>query len=203
MEDWYKKWRFKINQAKSVHTTFTLRLAPCPEVSLFGTQIPSSPKVKYLGLTLDRRLTWAHHIKTKTSQLNSRLQIIKSLIVNNKHSKLNIKLLIYKSLLKPIWTYGLQLWGNAKISNLNKIQRFQNKVLRKITNSPLYVSNHSLHKDLHIKTIQEEAKNYYKRFHQRLNSHPNKLEKNLASLTIPGNPPRRLKRKWCRDLLNP
>ena len=128
--------------------------------------------------------------------------MLKTLIINNKHSKLNIKLLLYKSLLKAIWTYGLQLSGNAKISNLNKIQRFQNKTLRKITNSPPYVSNHILQKDLHMKSIQEEAKNYYKWFHLRLNSHPNALMKNLATLTIPGNPPRRLKRKWCRDLLN-
>jgi len=61
---------------------------------------------------------------------------------------------MYKSLLKPMWTYGLQLWGNAKNSNLNKIQRFQNIALRKITNSPPYVSNHTLNKDLHIKTIK-------------------------------------------------
>uniref|UniRef100_A0A2S2R798 Putative RNA-directed DNA polymerase n=1 Tax=Sipha flava TaxID=143950 RepID=A0A2S2R798_9HEMI len=121
--------------------------------------------------------------------------MLKTLIVNNKHSKLNIKLLLYKSLLKPIWTYGLKLWGNAKISNLNKIQRFKNKILRKITNSPSYVSNHSLHKDLNMKTIQEEAKNYYKRFHLRLNSHSNELIKNLATLTISGNPPLRLKQK--------
>jgi len=47
------------------------------------------------------------------------------------------------------------------------------------------------------------AINFYKRFHLRLNSYPNELVKNLASLTIPGNSPRRLKRKWCRDLLNP
>lgn len=129
--------------------------------------------------------------------------MLKTLIVNNKLSKLNIKLLLYISLLKPIWTYGLQPWSNAKISNLNKIQQFQNKILRKITNSPPYVSNHSMHKDLHMKTIQEEAKNYYKRFQPRLNSHPNELIKNLASLTLSGNPPRRLKRKWCRELLNP
>lgn len=102
MEDWYKKWHFKIYQAKSVHTTFTLKLAPCPEVSLFGTQIPSFPNVKYLGLTLVHRLTWARYIKAKTSQLNSRLQMLKTLIVNNKHSKLNTKLLLYKSLLKSI-----------------------------------------------------------------------------------------------------
>ena len=203
MEDWYKKWRFKINQSKSIHTTLTLKLPPCPEVTLFGTQVPPSPTVKYLGLTLDLRLTWTHHINAKRLQLNSRLRMLKTLIVNNKHSKLNIKLLIYKSLLKPIWTYGLQLWGKAKISNLNKIQRFQNMTLRKITNSLSYVSNHTLHKDLHIKTIHEEANNYYKRFHLRLNTHPNALIKNLAALTIPGNPPRRLKREWCRDLLNP
>jgi hypothetical protein len=129
--------------------------------------------------------------------------MLKTLIVNNKHSKLNIKLLLYKSLLKPIRTYGLQLWGNAKISNLNKIQRFQNKILRKITNSPPCVSNHSLHKDLNMKTIQKEAKNYYKRFRLRLKFHSNELIKNLAKLTIPGNPPRRHKRKWCRNLLDP
>jgi len=92
--------------------------------------------------------------------------------------------------------------GQRKISYLNKIQRFQNKVLRKITISPPYDSNHSLHKDLHMETIQEGAKNFYKRFRQRLNSHPNELVKNLASLITPGNPPRRLKRKWCRDLKN-
>jgi len=26
MEDWFKIWRFKINQTKSVHTTLTLKL---------------------------------------------------------------------------------------------------------------------------------------------------------------------------------
>ncbi|KAF0770361.1 Uncharacterized protein FWK35_00005572, partial [Aphis craccivora] len=43
--------------------------------------------------------------------------------INSKHSKLNIKILFYTFLVKPIWTYGLQLWGNAKISNLNKKYR--------------------------------------------------------------------------------
>jgi len=128
--------------------------------------------------------------------------MLKTLIINNKHSKLNIKLLIYKSLLKPIWTYGLQLWGNANIFNLNKIQRFQNITLRKITNSPPYISNHTLHTDLKLKTVQEEAKNYYKRFYSHFNIHPNPLIQNIATIDILGNPPRRLKCKWCRDLLN-
>jgi hypothetical protein len=108
---------------------------------------------------------------------------------------------MYKSLIKPIWTYGLQLWGNAKKSNLNRIQAFQNIALRKLTNSPPYVSNHTLHSDLNIKTVKEEAITCYKRFHNRLASHSNPLIKTLSSNDIPGNPPRRLKRNWCRDLL--
>ena len=43
MEDWYRKWRFKINQSKSIHTTFTLKQAQCPAVTLYNIQIPSTP----------------------------------------------------------------------------------------------------------------------------------------------------------------
>jgi len=201
MEDWYTKWRVNINQSKSIHTTFTLRLAPCNEVLIYGTQIPSAISAKYLGLTLDKRLTWAPHIKEKRVKLNLRLRLLKNLIFNNKYTHINTKLLIYKSLLKPIWTYGLQLWGNAKKSNLNKIQTFQNIALRKLLNAPPYVSNHSIHSDLKIPLVHDEAKSYYKRFHLRLPSHPSPLARDLSTLTIPGNPPRRLNRKWCRDLL--
>ncbi|KAF0759433.1 Uncharacterized protein FWK35_00017380 [Aphis craccivora] len=40
--------------------------------------------------------------------------------------------------------------------------------------------------------------------HQRplVLNHPNPLISNLSSLTLPNNPPRRLKRNWPRDLLN-
>lgn len=200
MERWYTKWKFKVNQNKSVHTTFTLRQAPCPRVLLYGIPIPSSPSVKYLGLTLDQRLTWAQHIREKRLSLSNRLRMLKNLIAN-KSTPINIKLLMYKTLLKPIWTYGLQLWGNAKKSNLNKIQAFQNMTLRKLFNAPPYISNHTLHLDCNLNTIHDEAKRFYKKFHNCLSSHSNPLIKNLSSLTIPGSPPRRLKRKWCRDLL--
>jgi hypothetical protein len=209
METGYNNWRIKVNQTKFNHTTFTLKLGYCPPVTLYGTQIPYTPTLKYLGITLDRKLTWAQHTRVKihsitykhTLQLNLRLRMLKSLLVNNKHTNLNIKPLMYKSLIKLIWTYGLQLWGNAKKSNTNRIQTFQKIALRKLTNSPCYVSNHTLHTDLKIKTVKEEAVTYYKKFHNRLATHSNLLIKALSSNAIPGNSPRCLKRNWCRDLL--
>jgi hypothetical protein len=190
---WYNNWRIKVNQTKSNHTTFTLKLGRCPAVTLFDTQIPSTQIVKYLGLTQDRQLTWAHHTRVKRLQINLRLRMLKTLLVNKKHTNLNMKLLMYKSLIKPIWTYCLQLWRNAKKSNISRIQAFRNIALRKLTNFPSYVSNHTLHTDLKIKSVKEEAIIYYSRFHNCLAS--------LSTNTIPGNPPRRLKRKWYRDLL--
>ena len=67
MSNWYDKWRVKVNQLKSLYTSFTLRLAPCPEVSLADIPIPSSQSVKYLGLTIDWRFTWALHVKEKNN----------------------------------------------------------------------------------------------------------------------------------------
>uniref|UniRef100_A0A2S2QTI8 RNA-directed DNA polymerase from mobile element jockey n=1 Tax=Sipha flava TaxID=143950 RepID=A0A2S2QTI8_9HEMI len=85
MSFWYEKWRVQVNQSKSNHTTFTLRLPSYPEVSLSNILITSSHSVKYLGLTFDRRLTWGLHIRTKKFDLNERLRSIKTLI-SNKHT---------------------------------------------------------------------------------------------------------------------
>jgi hypothetical protein len=51
------------------------------------------------------------------------------------------KLLLYKTILKPIWTYGKQLWGTASTSNIEILERFQSKVLRMIVAAPCYVPN--------------------------------------------------------------
>lgn len=67
-------------------------------------------------------------------------------ICSNEHTKLKIKVLMCKTLLKPLWTHGLPLWGTAKVSNTNKFQQLQNIALRKIINDPPIIFNHSLHK---------------------------------------------------------
>jgi len=111
MSEWYTDWRIKPNPNKSVHTTFTLRHSICPNVYLNNILILTSDSVRYLGLNLDKRLTWNSHIRIKRLTLNARLRRLRTLLTKNKHSSLKIKVLMYKTLLKPLWTYGIQLWG--------------------------------------------------------------------------------------------
>lgn len=87
----------------------------------------------------------------------------------------------------------------VKISNNNKIQAFQNILLRQLFNAPPYISNLTLHNDLHIKTTEKEVYIFCILFHKRLQTHSNPLIKDLFIFTQRGNPDRRLKRKWCCD----
>lgn len=93
-----------------------------------------------------------------------------------RYSQLSVhnKLLLYKQILKPIWTYGIQLWGCTKPSNLKRIQTFQNKVLRNIVNVPRYIRNDDLHRDLGVETVAAEIKKFARKHKERLQDHPNK-----------------------------
>ncbi|CAG5000750.1 unnamed protein product [Parnassius apollo] len=132
---WLKKWRIKANETKSVNVTFTLRRGSCPPVTL-NNIVPQADYVRYLGLYLDKRLTCQKHIFTKRKQLGIQTRKLYWLIGRKSQLSLENKILLYKAIQKPIWTYGVQLWGTASHSNIEIVQRFQNKALRMITNAP-------------------------------------------------------------------
>ena len=134
---------------------------------------PQETHVKYLGMYLDKGLNWKKHIQTKRKALDMQLNNYNTLIGSRSPLWLENKLLIYKCILKLIWTYGIQLWDTASNSNIEILQRFQSKTLRKITNSPWYVSNNRLHADLKIPTIKEEIHSKMLTYKTRLDIHPN------------------------------
>jgi hypothetical protein len=73
---------------------------------------------------------------------------------------MNNKLLIYNTILKPIWAYGIQLWGTASTFNIEILERFQSKALRMITDAPWYVPNTVIRKEFQIPTVKHEIRRY-------------------------------------------
>ena len=61
--------------------------------------------VRYLGLYLDKRLSWNPHTRLKRKDLNRLYRLLdhRSQVTSNN------KLFIYKTIRKPIWTYGLEI----------------------------------------------------------------------------------------------
>jgi hypothetical protein len=58
-------------------------------------------------------------------------------------------------------------------SNINIIQRFQNKVLWGIVDVPWYVRNSDLYRDLNIESVIDIIKKMAQNHEWRLNNHPN------------------------------
>jgi hypothetical protein len=119
-----KKWRIKINQRESMHITFTLCNQTCPTVQMGNADLPQKTEVKYLGMHLDRRLTWAKHIKTKRKELNLKAKQMHLLLRRISTLPTESKLLLYKAIRKPIWTYEIQLWGTDSNSNIKILSAF-------------------------------------------------------------------------------
>ena len=76
-------------------------------------------------------------------------------------------------------------------SNIAVIQRYQSKLLRSMTNVPWYVSNHTLHFDLHIPYVYMVFRERTATHRSTLDSHPNSLMEPLVHPPIN----RRLKRR--------
>lgn len=97
--------------------------------------------------------------------------------------------------------YGIELRGTAKISNININSKIQSKILSRILNPPSYVSNETIRKDLRTFLQQNRfAVSDNKNFHRHFNNHQNTQINETSSLTLAGNPPRRLKRTRCKDV---
>ena len=171
--------------------TFTPRKSVCPPVFLSQTPNPTCNIVCYLGLYMDKRLTWNPHTRLKRQETNRCYKMLLQLLDNISKVIMTNKLLMYNTVIKPTWT---------RIMGFNQtIEALQSK-MHHPSNAPFYVSNLTLHSDLKVPFVSDLASSLYQKFHSTLHLHPNPLVQSLSPLTLPLNPPRRQRRRWARDL---
>jgi hypothetical protein len=157
IQKWLKRWRVKANKSKSVYVTFTTRREACQPVHINNVHLPQQD-VKYLALHLNNRLTWRKHILTERKHLAVTLTKMHWLFGRKSKLSTSNKILIYKAILKPVWSYGIQLWGTASTAPNTVVQR-----------------------DLRTPTVKEEIHHYSSQYSARLRVHPNNLVVNLMA----------------------
>lgn len=202
LNTWFNKWCIKINSNKCETKIFTLRrpLDP-PNIIVNNIPIPWNPKdsaVKYLGIYLDRKLTWSYHINKKLTEAYSRLAMLYPIINRKSSLKMECGTLIYTSIIRPIFTYGSSVWSSTSKTNIHKLQVLQNKVIRIITNAQWYVRNTQLHKETEIPPIEEYIRKSSKNFYHNMHNCSGAVHYNIGNRQLHT----RLKRKLPIDLLN-
>jgi hypothetical protein len=106
-------------------------------------------------MTLDAKLRWKQRIKKNRDELNIKFRKIYWLLGRNSELSSHNKIILYMQVIRPVWSYGIQLWDCASDSNIQVIQPYQNKLLKCIDNGPWYVRNSDLHRDLGIETVKD------------------------------------------------
>ena len=87
---------------------------------------------------------------------------------------------MYTALLRSLITYACPVWGYAADVHMNKLQIFQNKVLRLITKLPRVTPRWVIHRDTGIPTIKEYIENAAIRFRLSTEGHENPLVAGLG-----------------------
>ena len=114
--------------------------------------------IKYLGVTVDQHLSWKEHISNVSKTISRNTGILCKL-----RTYLNPKLLktIYYSLIYSYIIYGIQVWGSAGITLLDKVLIVQKRAVRIMTNNSHYASarplasSTPLFKELKILKLQD------------------------------------------------
>lgn len=157
--DYCKRWNTKLNAGKTKAIFFTRRRAerflPHRDMLMDNESIEWVDDVKFLGLHLDKKLLYKHHIGLSIEKAQRVFKLLYSLL--HRRSKLSTiqKMLIYKCIIRPVFMYGSPVWSSCAEMHLRKIQIFQNKCLKTFFNLPWRYETANLHVIADIQTVPE------------------------------------------------
>ena len=111
VEAWCKRNKLTVNPSKSVVVPFTRRREPdLIRLSLFGEVVPYSTQVKYLGLILDKNLTWKQHMESCITKAYRVFWTCRRMLGKTWGLKPSIVYWIYTAMVRPIFSYAALMW---------------------------------------------------------------------------------------------
>ena len=145
---WCAKWRIKLNPKKTKVIIFSRSsLARKAELNLtlYGEILKIYPRVKFLGITFNSKLTFQPQLEDILECCNNRYHRLQ-LLANKKWGPSPATLIqIYKQCVRQIFEYGSLSTITASDCIISKIQWFQNKFIWLALCLPKYILPKLLH----------------------------------------------------------
>ncbi|CAL8127771.1 unnamed protein product [Orchesella dallaii] len=137
VKEWCERVELSVNAAKTEAVVFTLmrRLSSTPQLHYGGTEVPFTTKVRYLGVTIDNKLTWMPHCAERSRKLSMALAQCKRSMSAKWGLSPKLMKWIYTAVVRPALTYGSVAWVTAvdKVSNIKYLEKVQRLALLLIT----------------------------------------------------------------------
>ena len=142
IEMWSQLWGFKISAFKTKAIIFSRRkiiIGSLQKLTLFGRDIEFSDQITFLGMTLDKKLTWGEHIKKLIEKCNKDLNLMRLVSDTTYGADKKILLTLCKALILSKIDYGAQAYNLASKPLLSKLDIIQNHALRIATRATLAI----------------------------------------------------------------
>lgn len=172
--DWCSRWRVKINESKTAAIYFSKTYQTPQRIIVNTTTIPWSDHANYLGITLDKRLTWQKHIQNIRIKVAIAAGSLKPLMAGRTLSIHN-KLILYNTCILPIMTYGCPIWGFVCDTSMNNLCRLHNKNLRIVRGASRYLRNTTILRDLQTTNFKQRVKHLAQEFYISYYNLPNEI----------------------------
>lgn len=181
--DYFLKWRIVTNTEKTECILFNKKRLNNPDkLDIGGKSINWSSEVKYLGVWLDKKLTFTKHITETRKRVRQTFARLYPLLNRNSTLSLDNKIRLIKTILLPTALYASEIWAaQGTQTHLTDLQSTINKYIRIAFNAPYYITNEQLRTEGHIQTIQELADKRRHNLITKLDEHKNENLRRLRT----------------------
>ena len=162
--DELRKIGFKVNKKKTQLITFFRKSKDEKETTIENETIEIQNKIKYLGVTMDSKLTYKWHVEECINKANKSINILKSLCGRSWGAPVTTLRTIYLGLVRSKLTYGQEIYGSTGKGVLSELDKVQHRALRTIMSCTKSTSGVALEVILKIpplEIIRMNARNSY------------------------------------------
>ena len=134
---WSKEWKLELNATKSecaLFSTYTREAQRKAAITADGKKIPFKAEPRFLGVTLDRQLTFGRHTKNICESSSKKMRMLAALSNTTWGWNKRDLVKVYNATIKSRLDYAGAAWQPwLSETNMCTIERTQNKALRIIT----------------------------------------------------------------------
>ena len=153
---WAKDWGVTINSQKTVASLFSLSNSKEKiKLKINNQQIPQEETPTYLGIKLDKKLTWKPHIQETEKNATRRLSLMKKLAGTKWGANSKTLKTVYTGNVRPVMEYGAAAWATAAKSNTSRLARLQNVGMRLITGGLKTTPVHTLETTTGLQSLDQ------------------------------------------------
>lgn len=140
LQQYFEKWRIKINPSKTQAIMFPFNNSRrrIPSSALHSQQniIEWSNSINYLGIHFDKKLTFKNHVNSAIVKATNCFRALYPMLARKSHLSTVNKTLVYTAIIRPILAYGAPVWASAARTHILKMNTLQNKIIKTINNLP-------------------------------------------------------------------